>query len=251
LTEESESMRRLDLPGVHNMRDIGGYATEDGRRTRWRTLLRSDNLHQLSPASQQALIDLGIRTVIDLRTKREIHDQRNVFSGSSKVSYYHHDMVGENTLEDPPEDLGRARRIAHSYCQILDRRQAIIGATLSTLAVPGALPAIYHCVGGQDRTGIISVLLLGIAGVTEGIIAEDYELTARYQIDHYLRQGKPPDFLPAGHTAESYLAEGCPPETMLVTQRHLTDRYGGVEGYMRGAGLVEAQIENLRQAIVE
>ena len=239
----------LDLPGVYNMRDIGGYATEDGRLTRRRTLVRADSLHRLSPISQQALIDYGIRTVIDLRRTQEILDEPDVFSGSSKVSYYHHDMMGDMAQVDPPEDLGRAERVAFIYSQIIDRRQSAIGVTLATLASPGALPAIYHCAGGQDRTGIISALLLGIAGVSGDTIAEDYGLTARYQ--HYLSEDRPPEAVPAGYTLEAYLAERCPPETMLLTLNHLKERYGGAEGYVREVGLDGAQIERLRQAIVE
>jgi protein-tyrosine phosphatase len=205
----------------------------------------------LSPISQQALIDYGIRTVIDLRRTQEILDEPDVFSGSSKVSYFHHDMLGDMTYDDPPEDLGRAERVAYSYSQIIDRRQSGIGVTLATLAGPGALPAIYHCAGGQDRTGIISALLLGIAGVPDDTIAEDYGLTARYQVNHYLSEDRPPEVIPAGYTLEAYLAERCPPETMLLTLKHLKERYGGAEGYVRGAGLDGAQIERLRQAIVE
>ena len=86
MADRPKSRRRLELPGVYNMRDIGGYATADGRLTRWRTLVRSDTLHRLSPASQKTLIDYGIRTVVDLRTTRETLVEPNVFSGSSKVS---------------------------------------------------------------------------------------------------------------------------------------------------------------------
>ena len=241
----------LDLPGVYNMRDIGGYATKDGRLTRWRTLVRSDSLHRLSTESQQTLVDYGIRTVIDLRTTQETLEEPNVFSGSSKVSYYHHDMVGDMTVVDVPEDLGWAERVAYSYCQLLDRRQAIIGVILATLATPGVLPAIYHCAGGKDRTGRISALLLGIVGVPEDTIAEDYGLTSRYQVNRYLSKDRPPEVIPSGCTLETFLAERCPPETMLLTLKHLKERYGGVESYVRATGLDDAQIEILRQAIVE
>ena len=251
MNDPLHSRRRLDLPGLYNMRDVGGYATEDGRVTRWRTLVRSNSPHRLSPASQQTLIDYGIRTVIDLRTTDETLEEPDVFSGSSKVSYVHHNMVGDLTLDDPPEELGRAGRVAYSYSQILDARQASIGVTLATLAVPGVLPAIYHCAGGQDRTGIISALLLGMAGVPEDTIAEDYGLTARYQVDHYLSEDRPSYELPAGYTLEAYLTERCPPETMLLTLRHLKERYGGVGSYVRGASSNDTEMESLRQAIVE
>ena len=250
VTDLSQSTR-LDLPGVYNMRDIGGYATKDGRLTRRRTLVRSDNLNQLSTVSQQSLINYGIRTVIDLRTIRETLDESDVFAGSSKVSYYHYDMMGDRVSDDTPKDLVRAERIAFVYSQILDHRQSSIGEILKRLATPEVLPAIYHCVGGQDRTGIISALLLGIAGVPEDTIAGDYGLTARYVVDHYFREGMPLGILPLGYTAESYLVDGCPPETMLLMQQHLKERYGGVENYVREVGLSGTEINNLRQSILE
>jgi protein-tyrosine phosphatase len=52
--------RHLQLEGVRNLRDIGGYRTGDGRHTRWRTVYRSDSLHRLSSAAQAQLIDSGL-----------------------------------------------------------------------------------------------------------------------------------------------------------------------------------------------
>ena len=88
--------RILDLDGAYEIRDTGGYATRDGRQTRWKTLRRSANLDQLTPESQQALIDYGVRTVIDLRKPSELELRPDVFAGSTKVNFRHHDMVGED-----------------------------------------------------------------------------------------------------------------------------------------------------------
>src|SRR5271166_2653874 len=63
--------RRLELEGVFNFRDVGGYPAAGGRTTRWRTLLRSDALHRLDPAGSAVLAGLGLRTVLDLRTQAE------------------------------------------------------------------------------------------------------------------------------------------------------------------------------------
>ena len=67
--------RLLALEAVHNFRDLGGYATTDGRVTRWHTLFRADGLHRLSPADVESLRTLGLRTVIDLRTDRELAER--------------------------------------------------------------------------------------------------------------------------------------------------------------------------------
>ena len=59
--------RHVRFDSVFNFRDLGGYPAGPGRQTRWRTLFRADALDRLPDKSQRALIDLGLRTVIDLR----------------------------------------------------------------------------------------------------------------------------------------------------------------------------------------
>src|SRR5512138_1505292 len=67
----AEQLRQIKIDGCYNLRDVGGYATSDGRRTRWRALLRSDSPHRLTPDSWRALREYGVRTVVDLRRPGE------------------------------------------------------------------------------------------------------------------------------------------------------------------------------------
>src|SRR6478752_9516872 len=67
--------RLVVLEAVHNFRDLGGYPTADGRVTRWRTLYRADGLHRLTPGDVELLRPLGLRTVLDLRTDRELEQR--------------------------------------------------------------------------------------------------------------------------------------------------------------------------------
>ncbi len=55
--------------------------------TRWRTLLRTDSLDSLPPSSQAALLDLGLRQVIDLRWPSELEEAPSVFQASDRVTY--------------------------------------------------------------------------------------------------------------------------------------------------------------------
>ena len=71
--------RHLKIEGAYNTRDLGGYATRDGRHTRWGQLLRADSLHRLPVTSQQALLDYGLRTVLDLRKSDELQNLPNPF----------------------------------------------------------------------------------------------------------------------------------------------------------------------------
>jgi protein-tyrosine phosphatase len=61
----------LYIPGLFNARDLGGYPTVDGHLTRLRSLVRADDLAQLSAEGLEALEAYGIRTVLDLRWPEE------------------------------------------------------------------------------------------------------------------------------------------------------------------------------------
>lgn len=246
--------RHLDLEGTVNLRDLGGYETAEGRRTRWRTFLRCGTMHRITDASKAALVDMGLRTVIDLRTTVEIQDQPNVFAGSDHVAYRRQNMVGDEPQSDSSvtDVMGEvSEMILSSYGRTLDSRQEQVRLTLAALAEPGALPAVYHCAGGKDRTGMISALLLGIAGVPDKTIAQDYALSATYLLDRYMTEQAPPGMVAGSYTAQDYQDEFCPPEGMLAVLTHLRDRYGGVEGYVRAAGLGDLEIDRLRSALVE
>ena len=248
-----EPRRRIEIEGAYNFRDIGGYKTSDGRMTRWQSFLRADNVSTLPQHSQDTLVSTyGVRTVIDLRRRDEIDGQPdNVLARSPRVRYHNVDIVGDMVF-DQVESAEPRDKIHASYRNMLDRRGLKFGETLRVLARPGALPAMYHCMGGQDRTGIVSALLLSLAGVPTETIAGDYTLTAEYRVDAYLGPNSiEPEADPADYTVEAYRARNCPPEVMLDTLKYLGERYGGVEAYVRSTSVTDDDIAALRAALVD
>ena len=67
----AEHQRAVHFPDLLNVRDLGGCPTMDGAETRWRSLLRADDLAQLTPEGVRALADYGIGTILDLRWPEE------------------------------------------------------------------------------------------------------------------------------------------------------------------------------------
>ena len=244
--------RRIEIEGAFNVRDIGGYETADGRTTRWQTFLRADNVSTLPQHSQDTLTStIGVRTVIDLRRQAEIDGQPdNVLARSPHVRYHNVDIVGDMVFDQVESEEPR-EKINASYRNMLDRCANKFGVALRVMAQPGALPAMYHCMAGQDRTGLISALLLGLVGVPEETIAADYTLTAEYRNYAYLDSNPEPLGVgPADFNVEGYRAQSCPPEVMLDTLRYLDERYGGVEAYVRSTGVTGNDISVLRAALV-
>ena len=247
--------RWLDVPGAYNVRDLGGYLTTDGKTTRWRAFLRADSLHNLSESTKNGLIEYGVRTVIDLRRTRETVDTPNALADMDDIRYFHLNMIGDTNppgyIAPPPDEWTTPELTSNIYRVLLDQRQDVIFETLVTLANSEGHTAIYHCAAGTDRTGIISALLLGLAGVPDNTIVYDYALSAHglrlrvlddgipdYLADQDFTQEKPPEIL-------------APPLAMERTLQHLSDEYGGVESYVRHISLTDAQITDIRNMMRE
>ena len=249
-----EPRRHLELEGAYNIRDVGGYATSDGRLTRWKTFLRADNLNNLTPGSQAALIEYGVRTVIDLRSTAGIQKEPNVFANSSAVAYYNHNMNGDEPLPDMPdfpEFTVPPDSSMKSYAKILKYRRPQIIETLATLASPGVLPALVHCWAGMGRTGVITALVLGLVGVPPEVIAEDFALSACFFVNRDSAGLPPPPGVTPRETVEEYRQHHCPPEGMFELLQHFEERYGGVEAYALDGGLTQERVDMLRSALIE
>ncbi|MBY0401730.1 tyrosine-protein phosphatase, partial [Myxococcota bacterium] len=63
--------RHVLLEGAPNFRDLGGYATSDGRKVRWGQFYRSDDLGSLTDADVKKLGELGLKLVCDFRSPAE------------------------------------------------------------------------------------------------------------------------------------------------------------------------------------
>ena len=253
MLDRSRPARHLDLEGAYNLRDLGGYPTVDGKTTRWGSILRSGGMHLLSPSSQAALVDYGVRAIIDLRRDSELADTPNVFASSDRVAYLHQDIMGDRlspNRSESPEYRDPARWWRAHYTQMLDHRRPRICRTLATLADPSRRPAVFHCAAGKDRTGVVAALLLSLAGVSPETIAMDYTLSADLLLVRF-PEGVPPDVDPDTLAVEDYRHEHCPAEAMLATLEHLRDSYGSAEEYALGGGMSREQVEALRNALVE
>ncbi|MEP7291332.1 MAG: tyrosine-protein phosphatase [Chloroflexota bacterium] len=235
-------MRHIEIEGSWNVRDLGGYPTSHGKTTRWRSLLRAGNLDKVSPAGQAALVDYGIRTIIDLRDQTEVTDFPDVFAQSTLVNYQHVPIARDGYT-------AAYVTLRELYCNYFDGYQANIGMIIGAIAEsePGVL---FHCFAGKDRTGIVAALLLGAVGVPDEVIAEDYALTSG-RITHlhdawraWAIQQKQ-DMSRFEHDVSSET------ETMLTTLEHIHRQYGGVASYLRTCGVTEQHLSHLQELLLE
>ena len=236
--------RRLNWDGLINARELGGYVTRDGRVTRWRSLVRTDNLAFLSDEGRAALRAYGVKTIVDLRYPQEASAHPNPFAG--EPHHYHLPLLDEARREDEDKAFAVSRLNWHTL--VFDERAENVAAVMHAIARAPEGGVLFHCHAGKDRTGIVAALLLDLAGVPHDVITEDYALSNDYlkpRHEEWLSQ------VPEDKHEWALGLMACPPDVMKDALDHLQARYGGTAGYLKSIGLSDDEITALRKRVVE
>ncbi|WP_019587535.1 tyrosine-protein phosphatase [Deinococcus apachensis] len=232
--------RRLPWDACHNARDLGGLPTFDGRVVRSFALMRSDNHDRLTSAGQAAVRAREVSLILDLRNAWESRRFPSRFLGDS---VYLNLPVLDDADEESYARVNAAPHLGAVYRTTVDGFARQLGEIIAVIADAPAGGVVLHCHAGNDRTGIVVALALAVAGVAPGVIAEDYALSDTCLAPHYaaelaglneVRRERVPRW------------EHSRPEVMLDLLDHLQQVYGGVNAYLRGAGVRQDQLQALR-----
>ena len=243
--------RDLVWDGCLNVRDLGGLPTQDGGETRYGAVVRADNVRQLNDEGWQALVDHGVRTVVDLRRDRELLEDP---PAEIPVEVLHVPFVRaseeERQLVDAEVDAAVAAAPDHAaatrdvYVIFLEHFGANVASALRAVADAPEGGVVVHCAGGKDRTGLVAAFLLHLAGVDDETIAADYALSeARLRPRHerWFAAAETPEEL-----EQLERITRTPAETMRGLLAELGRRYGGVAAYLRSTGLTDDDLERAR-----
>jgi protein-tyrosine phosphatase len=239
--------RLIALEGAVNFRDLGGYSTADGQRTRWRVLFRADGLGELTGPDLEVLRQLGIRTVVDLRSGSEV--ERGRFDvDAHPVDFHHFPFI--DVLPNVEEFDRKPGLLGTQYKEMLDEAGAQIVGALTVLAGVEARPAVFHCTAGKDRTGLLSAIVLSLLGVPQYTVVADYALSDAAM--QRLR-AKLMVLYPDGKDVISEIDEvfSANPANMVELFEHLRARYGTVEQYAAHIGVSDEVVSALRMGLLE
>jgi protein-tyrosine phosphatase len=232
----TEPARHLLLDGTRNVRDVGGYPAAGGRRTRWRTLLRSDELTRIPAVTRAALEELGLRQVIDLRWPEELVMAPNAFRGSGRVRYTSIPLLAD----DPTPHAG----LAGMYRHVLDARGTQLADVVRALLAQDGLPAVIGCAAGKDRTGVTVALLLDLAEVPRDVIVEDYAMSAAHFASAVAH-------IELDDWRSRSLVVDSPPEFIESALAHLDKRHGGARRLLHRHGIPDADLDRLVDLLTE
>jgi len=184
---DSPHERVIHLEGTSNTRDIGGYQTSDRRIVRWGQIIRSENLSRLTADDFQKLEEMGLKTVIDLRTQRE-HDQSpTVWIGDSPPRFYHF-PIGDahNDWFNAQRKMMKGNRfteeqasehMVEGYRMIAEEGPPSYQKLMALVLDQSNWPILIHCNAGKDRAGVAVMLIMEALGVDRETIMEEFLLT--------------------------------------------------------------------------
>ena len=160
------NLRMIYLRSGSNIRDLGGWTTEDGRRLQYGHIYRGGEMHggsqtTLTAADVAELKRLGVAAELDLREDADFADgvtTRSALGAGVPYYYFNQQEFGSNALQ-----LYR-QQYRHAFDFIAKNLEA-------------GRAVYFHCIWGADRTGAMAFLLEGLCGVRRSDMYQDYELT--------------------------------------------------------------------------
>ena len=259
--------RHIPLAGQPNFRDLGGYATTDGRSVKWGVVYRSGELSQLTDEDVGKLGALGIRAVVDLRSEHEVTARGQgrlppraalwpMPISSSEVFADLIPMFMNGDFSKLPTDLlDRVNRA------LVREFTAEFGGLLRALSDPANRPLVFHCTQGKDRAGFGAAIVLSALGVPWETVVHDYMLSNHFRKQENEKMLGMIRRFAAGHggaEAEEIAlrrVEGL----MFVNERSLgaahteiLERHGSVEAFVvDGLGFPVDGLERLREDLLE
>jgi protein-tyrosine phosphatase len=243
--------RVLTWDGCLNVRDLGGLPTVDGGSTRFGAVVRADSIRRLSDSGWEALVEYGVRRIVDLRFDSELAADP---PRELPLEVVHSSVLPEADSDDWAEidaigDAAPDATTAHKnvYLEFLERFPQAFARAIEAVAHAPEGPVVIHCVSGKDRTGLVAALLLRLANVSIGEVAADYALSAERLTSFSSR------WIEEASSEEERLRREriseTPAAAMVGVLEELEARHGGVRGYLSAAGMGKEVSELIRRRL--
>jgi len=234
--------KRLEFSTIFNVRDLCGYQTPTGPVREGRYLRSGDTMF-LSDEDREALLDLGVRRVCDLRMAIERPDLTNRLAHVEGVSWKNFSMADDRTMTPEWTKSGAVVQfVVEGYQRMLTDAEGMRELMEFIAAAKPDDCVLFHCAAGMDRTGIVGILILGLAGVATDDLVADYAYS--------FGDDEEVDALIASFDPE---APCCPHDGLLARVQAMyalldwvESEYGSIHDLVRSWGVSEESCEAIR-----
>ncbi|OBC01260.1 phosphotyrosine protein phosphatase [Mycobacterium sp. 852013-50091_SCH5140682] len=258
-----------ELSGAWNFRDVAETTgIRPGR------LYRSSELSALSDTGRDRFRDLAITDVADLRSYREVQRRGpGLVPDGVEVHMlpFHfqddsdqeapHESTFQRVMAESPSDENVVDAAKRYMVEVYEEFPTLPGAHTAVRQVISLLaagrPVLAHCFAGKDRTGFTVATVLNAVGVPSDTVMADF-----------LRSN---DAIVAlrGRILESVRARSADAEVISFAEARLTDEvlgvreeyldaawralektYGSTSGFLKAAGVTDADLAGLRTTLL-
>ena len=234
-----QAPRVITVSGVKNVRDIGGWKTEDGYSISYGKLFRGAHVDDITDGGKETLWSLGIKTDLDFRTPTEANS-----ATKSPVSDLVYERISITLFDRIFEESGKD----------------LMRKTMAYFSNESHYPIYYHCKAGADRTGTVTFLLNGLCGVSFADLTKDFELTSFFGTGNRWRSAIEVESGVAKFTEDGIMNSAQ--DNYVAWNKlymEMMSRYGQESGklsdaiaaYLLDIGVTETQIENIRAILID
>ena len=222
-----------------NIRDLGGYTAVTGEKTRPYKFIRGTGSGSLSLVDKELLYNDGIRVIIDLRLPYETDKVAHSLKGYRDIRYYNVDLIQHLW----PKLDGVYNDLSDLYVDVIENCQHRFFQVFEIILQNDSDGIYFSCTAGKDRTGLIAMMLLLLAGVEHSEIVANYAESFKNNLPMMERGEKPtPKQLKFFYSEPDYIKRAI----ALIEEKYL-----GIHGYLKTIGLSDHQIERLTSLIID
>lgn len=233
-----EKNNLFKLKSLYNVRDMGGFVTSEGLRTKKYKYIRGSAKGSLTESEKKHFHNIGVRVIIDLRYKEETEKNISPLRDYEDMVYYHVDMMGEFYQMRSAGYVD----LSELYVDLLNDSQAEIKQVFDIFLDHLDDNIYFHCTAGKDRTGIIAMLLFELVGLDRAEIVRNYAESYENNKERPGYKKLPPEWV------KLVLSE---PEYMEKTLAFIDEKYGGSHAYLRLIGLSEDELIRLKDNFLQ
>lgn len=234
----SREERLLKVESMTNIRDLGGYETQNGYYTKSHKFVRSTNPGNLSEDEKEYLYDYGIRVQVDLRSDFEVEQQPSALKGYNDIEYYNINLLQSKNLNVLPSEVRNYHDLSGFYVFMLESNKEQFRQIFDIFYQYPYSTVMFNCSAGKDRTGVIAALLMDLAGCHEYDIVKDYSESYENNLKVMNRLEELVD-----QDNRAFLESS--PRMMMKFLDYLKEHYGSAKEYLVQCGLEIEKIEEI------